>query len=164
SAAINTAIAADRDRAFLQTDRAVFESGSSSPLLEEQLLDPNFTWTDSSGTTRSKSEIMGDVRAGKGLPIEAGKDSDGEKPVLSDTMAHAYGQVGVIQTTSGNLYILRIWVKRVAGWQLLIYQAVSIGAPPSAAPATGACDNPCNTVPFQPQTDDEREVIKAYQA
>jgi hypothetical protein len=164
SAAINTAIAADRDRAFVQTDRAVFESGSSSATLEDKLLDPNFTWTDSSGATRSKSEIMGDVRSAKGLPIEAAKDSHGGKPFFSTTDVNAYGQVGVVQTTSGNLYTLRIWVKRVAGWQLLIYQAVSIGTPPSAAPGTGACDNPCNTVPFQPQTEDEREVITAYQA
>jgi hypothetical protein len=57
-----------------------------------------------------------------------------------------------------------VWVKRGAGWQLLVYQAVSIGAPPSAEPGNGACENPCNTVPFQPQNEDEREVIQAYQA
>ncbi len=70
----------------------------------------------------------------------------------------------MVQTTSGNLYILRVWVKRGAGWQLLIYQAVSIGAPPSAEAGKGECENPCNTVPFQPQNEDEREVIQAYQA
>jgi hypothetical protein len=162
--AFKIAIAPDDERALLQADRAAFRSGTSSIELNDNLLDPNFTWTDSSGNTRNKSEIMQDFRSGKGLPVEAGNVSGSGKIIISSISAGVFGQVGLVQTNSGNLYILRIWVKRRAGWQLLIYQAVSIGASPSAVAGTGECENPCNTVPFQPQNEDEREVIAAYQA
>lgn len=162
--AIKIATAPDDQEALLQADLAAFRSGTSAGMPDGKFLDPNFTWTDSSGNTRDKSEIIQDFRSGKGPPMEAGKASDGGKIILSAISAHAYGQIGVVQTTSGNLYTLRVWVKRGAAWRLLIYQAVSIGAPASAEPATGACENPCSTVPFQPQNEDEREVIQAYQA
>lgn len=162
--AIDTALASDDEQSLLLADRAVFGSGPLSATFDAKLLDPNFTWTDSSGTTRSKSEIMEELRSGKELPMETGKTGGTGKSIVGAISAHAYGQAGVVQTTSGNLYILRVWVRRGGGWRLLIFQAVSIGAPPSASPATGRCDNPCNTVPFHPQTEDEREVITAYQA
>jgi hypothetical protein len=78
--------------------------------------------------------------------------------------AHVDGRIGVIQEISGKLYILRVWVKRGSSWQLLVYQAVASGAPPSAEPGDGECDNPCNSVPFGPQNQDQRDVIHAYQA
>jgi Domain of unknown function (DUF4440) len=162
--AFKTAVAPDDEQALLQVDREAFGSGTLTSTLDGNFFDPNFTWTDSSGNTRNKTEIMEDFRSGKGLPMEAGNGNGGGKIIISSTTASANGQVGLVQTNSGNLYILRIWVKRGAGWQLLIYQAVSIGAPPSSAAGTGECENPCNTVPFQPQNEDEREVIAAYQA
>jgi hypothetical protein len=162
--AIKLAIAPNDQETLLQADLAAFKSGTTATALDGKFLDPNFTWTDSSGNIRTKSQILEDFRSGKGLPIEAGNASGGGNIIVSAISAHADGQVGVIQTTSSKLYILRVWVKRGAGWQLLVYQAVSIGAPPSAEPGNGACENPCNTVPFQPQNEDERGVIQAYQA
>lgn len=161
--AIKLAIAPDDQETLLQADLAAFKSGTTAGTLDGKSLDPNFTWTDSSGNTRSKSEIMEDFRSGKGLPVEAG-NAGGGKIIVSAISAHADGQVGLVQAASGNLYILRIWVKRGGSWRLLVYQAVSIGAPPSAEPRNGVCENPCNTVPFQPQNEDERELIQAYQA
>jgi len=162
--AFKIAIAPNDEQSLLQADLTIFGSGTTAGTLDGKSLDPNFTWTDSSGNIRNKSEIMEDFRSGKGLPKEAGKASDSGKIIISAIATRSYGLVGLVQTTSGNLYILRVWVKRRAGWQLLIYQAVSIGAPPSAEAGDGACENPCNTVPFQPQNEDEREVIQAYQA
>lgn len=164
SVAIKTATAADGDQTLLQADRAMFGAGSFSVTFDDKHLDPNFTWTDSVGTTRSKSEIMEDLQSGKALPMEAGKASGGGKIIVSAISARAYDEVGVVQTASGNLYILRIWINRRSGWQLLIYQAVSAGATPAAEPGTGECENPCSTVPFQPRDKDEREVIRSYQA
>jgi hypothetical protein len=161
--AIKLAIAPNDQETLLQADLAAFKSGTTAGSLDGKILDSNFTWTDSSGITRNKSEILEDFRSGKGLPMEAGNASGGNI-IVSAISAHADGQVGLVQTTSGKLYILRVWVKRGGGWQLLVYQAVSIGAAPSAEPGTGTCENPCNTVPFQPQNEDEREVIRAYQA
>jgi len=162
--AIKIASAPDDQQALLQADLAAFRSGPHGGTIDGKFLDPDFTWTDSSGNTRTKPEILQDIQSGKGLPMEAGRASDGGKIIMSAVSAHPYGRMGVVQTTSGNLYTLRIWVKQGSGWQLLIYQAVSIGAPPSAEPGKSACENPCNTVPFQPQNEDEREVIQAYQA
>jgi len=162
--AIKLAIAPNDQETLLQADLAAFKSGTTAASLDGKLLDPNFTWTDSSGNTRNKSEILEDFRSGKGLPMEAGNASVDGKIIVSAISAHADGRVGVVQTTSGKLYILRVWVKRAGVWQLLVYQAVSIGAPPSGESGNGACENPCSTVPFQPQNEDEREVIQAYQA
>jgi hypothetical protein len=83
---------------------------------------------------------------------------------MSSVTAHVYGQVGIAQENSARTYALRVWVKRPAGWQALVYQAVSIGAPPSFEMTNGECKNPCETVPFEPRTADEREVIHSYQA
>jgi hypothetical protein len=161
--AVKTGAAPDDQQALLQVDREAFGSGTSSIKQNDKLLDPNFTWTDSSGNARNKSDIVQDLRSGKGLPMEAGSISGGGGIIVGAIAARAYGKVGVIQTNSGNMYGLRVWVKHGEGWQLLIYQAVSIGAPPSADPGTGECENPCKTAPFQPQNEDEREVIGAYQ-
>jgi hypothetical protein len=163
--AINTAIDADDVQSLFQADRAAAGPGTFSATLDGKLLDANLTWTDSSGNTRNKSEIMEALKSRKTLELEAGGASGGKTmPKQGIVIPRNYGQVGLVQENIGNLYILRIWIKRSAGWQLLVYQAVTIGAPASAAAGTGECENPCNTVPFQPQSDDEREVIAAYQA
>jgi hypothetical protein len=164
--AIRTAVAFDGEQELLQVDRATFGSGNFFASLDDRVLDPNFSWTDSSGNTRTKSEIMQALKSGKGLPKEAGIGNGGgaTAPGPRATTAHIYGRVGLVQENSGKLYQLRIWIKRSANWELLIYHAVSIGAHTSAEPGNGACENPCNTVPFQPQNEDEREVIRAYQA
>src|SRR6267154_5187820 len=66
SVATKTAIAADDEQALLQIDRAAFGSGTSSIKQNNNLLDPNFTWTDSFGNTRNKLEIVQDLSSGKG--------------------------------------------------------------------------------------------------
>jgi hypothetical protein len=161
--AMKMAIASEDEQALLQFDREAFGSGPSSITKNDDLLDPNFTWTDSSGSTRNKSEILKDLRSGKGLPMEDG-NGNGGKIIIKSISARVYSKIGVVQISGGKLFVLHVWAKRGAGWQLLIYQAVSIGAPPSVEAGTGKCENPCNTVPFQPQNEDEREVIGAYQA
>jgi len=158
------AITAD-EQALLQADREAFGSGQSSPTLNEKILDPDFTWTDSSGKTLNKSEILRILSSGKGLASESGGIDDESKPDgRSAATAHIDGVVGLVQEDNGKVYSLRIWIRRAGGWNLLLYQAVSIGAPPSADTGNGTCENPCNTVPFQPRNEDEREVIHTYQA
>jgi hypothetical protein len=167
AAALGTkmAIASDDWQSLVQADRAAFGSELFSSTLDDKLLDPDFSWTDSSGNTRNKSELMQGLKSGNKSPAEAASARGGETaPKHGAIITRIYGQIGLVQENSGNLYILRIWIKRGAGWRLFIDHAVSIGAPPSSEPATGACENPCNTVPFQPRNADEAEVIHAYQA
>src|ERR1700674_1017822 len=109
--AIKTAIASDGEQELLQVDGAAFASGPLSTTLDDRVLDPNFTWTDSSGNTRTKSEIIQALKSGKGVPNEArigdGRGAIGPGPRTAT--AHIYGQVGLVQENSGKLYLLRIW-------------------------------------------------------
>ena len=155
------AIAADSRGDLLRAYRAAFAAGNTAVSLKDDWLDPNFTWTDSSGNTRNTSQILQALKTNAGLALEP----DGG---VGDRTAHVSdqngGQVGVIQENSGKLYVLRIWIHRGSRWQLLVYQAVMSGAPPSGEAGSEKCDNPCTTVPFEPKSDDERDVIHAYQA
>ena len=162
----NIAAAPDNEQSLLQADRAAFPSEATSVKLEGNLLDPDFTWTDSSGNTLYKTGIVQTVRSGKELPLEARIAASGAAAAteLSTTTARVYGQIGVVQENRGKVYVLRIWVKRDVDWRLLIYHAVSIGAQPSPEPIHRVCENPCNTVPFEPKNEDERAVILSYQA
>src|SRR5579862_5691940 len=157
STATRPVAASDEEQALLDADRAVFAAGNSPVRLNGDALDPDFTWTDFAGSTRNRSEILRAVGDGKGLPRE-GQSGPGMGK------AHVDGRIGIIQESGGKLYILRVWVKRGAGWQLLVYQAVKSGAPASNESGTTECNNPCKTVPFEPKNDDQRDVIHAYQS
>jgi len=151
--AMQAADSAREEQTLLLVDRGASGLENFGVAIEGNLLDPNFIWTDAFGNTRNKSEILQAVRSGKGIPTESGT-----------IIVRAYGKVGIVQEHSGKVYILRVWIKRGARWRLLVHQAVSIGAPPSAESDKGNCENPCNTVPFQPKSGDERNVIHSYQA
>lgn len=162
--AISSANAGDDEQALLRVDRAAFEQGNLSSAAHRDLLDRNFTWTDSSGITRTKSQVVQDSQSKKKARTQTGPGKGAGTSASSSVTARVYGQVGIVQENSGKVYVLRVWVKHPAGWQALVYQAVAIGAPSSFEPGNGACKNPCETVPFVPRTADEREVIHAYQA
>jgi len=162
--AITTVNADDDEQALLQVDRAAFAQGKFSPTAMGNLLDPNFISTDTSGITRTKSQVLLDFKSRKDSRTKANHESSAGATGSNSVTAHVYGQVGIVQENSGKVYALRVWVKRPTGWQALIYQAVSIGAASSFEQGDGRCKNPCETVPFEPRTPDEREVIHAYQA
>jgi len=148
-----SAYAADDDSSLLQTDHAAFATGNSLPALNDTMLDQNFTWTDSSGNTRNKSEILEAIGSRKHLALITGRID-----------AHVHGQVGLIRENTDKVYVLRVWIKRASRWRLLIYHTVSIAVPPSAGSNNEHCENPCNRVPFHPRSADQRDVIHAYQA
>jgi hypothetical protein len=153
----NGRAASAEDRALIQVDRAVFAAAKPSASRINNLLDSEFTWTDSSGVTRNRSEIVQAIQSGKGLPVET--------PIVHEVGAtNIEGQVAVLRENRGRLYVLHVWVKRDSGWRLLVYQAVASGAPASGKSEKEECDNPCKTVPFEPQSEDQRAVIQAYQA
>jgi hypothetical protein len=119
------------------------------------LLDSDFTWTTTDGRTLDR----------------AGLDTAMPKPAIANEsgaqmVAYDYGTVDVVEVNSGKLHTLRVWVKRPAGWRLLVYQEVrSLDSVPAAAPSPAAgstCDNPCGAVPYTPKSAVEREVMKAY--
>jgi hypothetical protein len=119
-----------------------------------QFLDADFTWTDSQGQTLTRSQVLEKLPA----PALGDENQVNEQERIND-------QIVIHRSERGKIYVLRVWVKRPAGWQALVYQEVSqLGAPPHSDPGAQICENPCKTVPFSPKTEDEHEVILAYQA
>lgn len=139
-------LAADRD--FVQ---AVAKSDSAAL---GKLLDADFVWIDASGKAADRAKVLG------GVPKSDASGASG-----AENRRHDYGQVEVVQTDSGKLHVLRVWVKRQAGWRALVYQEVqSLDAPPKTTPSAGKeCQNPCKSVGFTPKNATEREIIKAYE-
>ena len=173
--AVTSAGAADDEQALLQIDRAAFKEGNVVSTAIGNLLDSNFTWTDASGTVRTKTQVLQNLKSGKNPGSERLHGRDTSPRPSSSVTAHVYGEVGIVRENSGRTYTLRVWVKKPSDWQALLYQAVEIGAPPTfigRAPSgartreagNGDCRNPCESVPFEPRTGVEREVIHAYQA
>jgi hypothetical protein len=143
------------DPAMLEGDRAFVQAvAHGDAKMIAGMLDSDFTWTDADGATRDVARVRETV----------------PKPGIADQSLGAkqydYGRVGVVQVNAGRLHALRVWVKRPAGWRLLVFQEVrSLDAPPTSTPGTGkSCENPCGTVPYQPKTEGERGVIAAYLA
>ncbi len=117
------------------------------------LLDDDFTWTDFEGNTRTKADVL------RKVPKMAIQGSG-----HSSLASYTYGNLGDVQENYGRVHVLRVWVKRRAGWKAIVYQEVlSLAAPPSFAPGAGKdCENPCKMIPYQPRNGTEREVAAAY--
>lgn len=150
-------VSADDQQELLRVDGAAFPAGKPVANVASEMLDADFTWTDAAGKTRERAAIVQVLKSGDGLPRETEHGYPAGK-------VHIYGRVGVVQESSGHLYVLRVWGKRNETWQLLVYQAVSTGVPPAASSGADECDNPCKSVPFEPQSEAQTEVIHAYQA
>src|SRR6185503_231746 len=108
AAAVGTS-AATLDSAASSADRAFVRAAASGDAkAAAPFLDQDFTWTNLEGTTLDAAHVR------QALP-------------------YGYGSVGVVQVNAGKLHTLRVWVKRPAGWRLLVYQEVkSLDTPPAA--------------------------------
>jgi hypothetical protein len=143
-----------QDSALARADRVFVEAvAKADKAALETLLDTDFTWTDFEGRTSSK------VAALRSLPKVAIADEEG-----AQRKEYSYGGIGDVQVNLGRAHVLRVWVKRAAGWKAIVYQEVmSLDALPSFAPGAGKdCENPCKTVAYAPRNDTERQVIAAY--
>ncbi len=147
------AAAAD-DPAVLAADRDFMQAAAKSDAAAlGKLLDTDFVWIDASGKKANRAQVLGSA------PKVATSDASGMK-----VRRHDYGQVGVVQTDDGRLHVMRVWVKRPAGWRALVYQEVqSLDAPPKMTPSSSKeCQNPCKSLPYTPKTETQRAVIEAY--
>jgi hypothetical protein len=156
AAAVQQNSAPAEDPAILQADRAFLQAsarGDQSAL--NNLLDADFTWTDSQGKTLARSEVL----------QTAPKSALGDESA-ADVKERTYGDVAAVTASRGKIHILRIWVKRPAGWRALVYhQVTQLDQPPAAAGSgVNTCDNPCKTLPFQPANAAEQAVIASWQA
>jgi hypothetical protein len=144
----------DPDEAMLQADRAFVQAATKTdkPALEK-LLDADFTWTNSEGKTRTKTEVLSN------LPKSAIEDE-----TAAQSKQYTYGAMGDVQVNLGRSHVLRVWAKRGESWKAIVYQEVlSLDAPPSFAPGAGKdCENPCKMVPYVPKNETERQIVMAY--
>ena len=142
------------DSAMAQADRAFVQAvAKADKAALEALIDADFTWTDFEGKTATKAQVLA------GLPKTAIAHEQG-----AERKEYSYGEIGDVQVNLGRAHVLRVWVKRAAGWRAVVYQEVmSLEAAPSFAPGAGKdCENPCRTVAYSPKNDIERQVIAAY--
>src|SRR5258705_6149574 len=153
-AAAVTTSAAPLDPAASSADRAFVRASASGDVkAAATLIDQDFTWTSLDGAELDAAHVR------QALPKVAIADE-----AAAQSMSYGYGDVGVVEVNAGKLHTLRVWVKRPAGWRLLVFQEVrSLDAPPTATPGTGRnCENPCAAVPYAAKSENERGVIAAY--
>jgi uncharacterized protein DUF4440 len=150
------AIPVSDDDAVRQADRAFVQAlAKGDAAAAGKLFDAEFSWTDSAGTTLSRAEVL------KAFPKPAlGDETDAE------SSKRTYGDVGTVMAARGKVHVLRIWVKRPAGWRALVYHEVTqLDQPPTAAGSgVNDCENPCKSVPFKPANEAERAIIASWQA
>ena len=147
--------AGDEDSA-LQADSSFAASAAKGDAAAVgKLLDSDFSWTDAAGKTFTRAEVLASV----------------PKPSIADATTaqrrhRNYADVELIQARGGRANILRIWVKRPAGWRLLAYQEATLtSGTPTPIPGTAeTCDNPCKSLPYKPKNETERQVLAGYMA
>ncbi len=184
------AVSSPEDSAVIQANGLLvraFERDDTATVA--RLLDADFTWIDAHGVLRSKEEVLqglppiaaaagaGADKSGAGGDLPAGKSAATHKPgsgIWSDAKVteHTYGTAGVILVARGKTHILRVWVKRPAGWRLLHINEINQlaqapagdAAVPSEAGVVTPCVNPCKSVPFTPPTPAEQAALSSWQA
>jgi len=161
------AAAANSQQEALNLDRtftAAFGKADNGGL--EKLLDSDFSGTDRKGHTFTKAEYLSKLSA-----LSTGGDS--EVQVMDAGTVVLIRGAHFLPSQNVNVRFVRVWVKRPAGWQLLIYQETNkadknpekragFGAPSNGEPVN--CENPCRTIPYKPDTPEEREVATMWQA
>lgn len=151
----SVAFAAD-DQAVLQADHEFVQAAAKGDTATVgRVLDTEFTWTDADGKTLSRVEVL-DSLPSPALGTETG----------AQVKQRTYGQVSTVMSSRDKAHVLRIWVRRPAGWHLLVYHEVVLGrqAPGPTGPGVKECENPCKTVPYKPRNEAEQGVIASWQA
>lgn len=147
------AAAADNDPAVLQPDKAFVQAlAKHDQAAVSKVLDADFIWTDAAGEIYSKAKVLA------ALPTPMMGDESG-----AQVTERTYGEAAGVQVANGKQHVVRIWVKRPAGWRLLVYQEVKqADQAATPGPTTNECINPCKTVPYATKNEDEAGVIKSW--
>jgi hypothetical protein len=151
--AASPVFSADDTQALLQSDRALLQAFTNSDNAAlALLLDSSFTWINSNGVRLTRQQVLDNLPAVANSGVE--------------TQARAYGNSAIVSTNRGAMNVMRVWVRRDSVWRLIHYQEVlqvPKSEPPTADPGSVVCENPCKTIPFQPETQSEREAITSWQ-
>lgn len=146
------AFADDQQDLMLASKTLMQAAANSDADLADRYLDANFTATDSSGRTESRSEALNDATTFTDVPS-------------GNPQMRIYGDVGVVTTEKDKRHVMFIWVKRPEGWRALVYHEVkqADAVPAAAGGGSSDCTNPCKTVPYKPKNEDEQGVITSWQ-
>jgi len=133
------------DNAFVQ---ALLHKDASAAT---DFLSTDFTWIDSVGHRYTREKVL------ESFPAVANADVEAQPRI--------YGTTAVVRVNRGKMNVLRVWIKRAGEWRMLLYQEVQQveKSEPPAGKTSTECVNPCKTIPFQPQTANEREAIASWQ-
>jgi methyl acetate hydrolase len=142
------------DSAMTRADAAFVQAVAKADVsAAKKLIDADVSWITAQGKVLHQAQVLADV----------------PKPAIAnvkdaESKSYTYGGLGNVQTNMGRAHVLRVWVKRPAGWRILVYQELlSLETPPSFTPGAGKdCENPCKTIAFSPKNDTERQVAMAY--
>jgi hypothetical protein len=144
------------DQEVLQTDHDFVQAAAKADKATvAKLLDTDFTWTDADGRRRARTQVLGSIPSPT-LGNEAG----------AEVNQRTYGQVSAVMAGRDKIHVLRIWVKRSAGWRLLVYHEVALGRQSSGPTGSEVkdCENPCKTLPYKPRNESEQAVVASWQA
>jgi hypothetical protein len=147
---------AEGDAAVLTVDQQFVQAaakGDTAAVAKD--LDMDFIWADVDGKLLTASAVR------RSLPKPVLGDDTG-----ADTKERTYGNVGAVIANRGQVYVLRLWVRRAAGWRILVYHEVKQLDQPSNVAGTRVkeCENPCKEVPFKPANQAEEAIIESWQA
>lgn len=136
-----TADVLEADRAFV----VALAKGESAAAT--RLLDAGFVYIDAHG--REQRHV--------GKPLL--EDESGLTPIV-----HRYEEAVAVVAERGKLFVLRVWLKRPAGWRCVVYHEVSQELPiPPHAGGRRDHDNPARVIPYLPRNADERDALASWQ-
>ncbi|MFI5057907.1 MAG: nuclear transport factor 2 family protein [Candidatus Acidiferrales bacterium] len=152
--AARPASASGDEPAVLEADKALLQAiGKMDKNAMEHLLDPAFTWIDSSGKSERRAQVL------QNMPTPANANVNAEMRM--------YGRSAVVRVNRGRVQVMRVWAKRPAGWRAVLYQEVTLAVKSEPASTGGSgsanCENPCRSIPYQPETQSEKEAIVSWQ-
>jgi hypothetical protein len=131
--------------------------GNNDGMKTNSLLDMQFEWTDAAGLSRNGVESLANLRA-------LAADFRGETGVQS----YAYDHLVVFTGSRAGSRFMRVWAQRPQGWRLFVMidtPIVTGTTPPFSVPAGGQsanCANPCRTIPFNPATPAQSEMLATF--
>jgi hypothetical protein len=134
-----------------------------------QWLARDFTFIDASGHVHARREVLTALKASP-------------RGAASKVKVRDYGRVALVTGSyrsaqageRSDLYALDVWINDAGAWKALIHHN-NVLARPDAPPAHASgtprpvdappprCINPLEEVPYQPKSQAERDIIKAFQ-
>ena len=142
------------DPAMLRADGVFVQAlAKSDKAALVKLLDDQVIWTNASGRTQSRAEVLASLPR----PNIAG-------PKGAEVHSYTYGELGDVQVNQGREHAVHVWASRAGAWRMMVYQELtSLAAPSTVTPGAGKeCENPCKHLEFAPRTEVERQVAEAY--